>query len=143
MQNEFTELQERWLKNLEGGEYRQGVGFLLKDGEFCCLGVAVHTVDPQHIHMRFGGDLPDDVAQKMHFRGNFGELLTEHKNQTSLSVLNDYEEMTFAEIAAFIRANPWQVFTNFSEPTTTEIVQPATAEELGNIETEEGEVKPW
>lgn len=33
------ELAERWLANLESGEFEQGIGKLRADGKFCCLGV--------------------------------------------------------------------------------------------------------
>ena len=31
---------EKWVKALESGRYKQGNGSLLRDGQFCCLGVA-------------------------------------------------------------------------------------------------------
>lgn len=29
-----------WIRALRSGKYKQGVGFLCRDNEFCCLGVA-------------------------------------------------------------------------------------------------------
>ena len=34
-----SEIKELWLDALNSDNYRQGRGQLLKDGEFCCLGV--------------------------------------------------------------------------------------------------------
>jgi hypothetical protein len=33
------EIKERWIAALESGEYPQGRGLLVRDGNYCCLGV--------------------------------------------------------------------------------------------------------
>lgn len=46
--NQLTELQERWLSALESGGYGQIEGHLCQSGNYCCLGVATHVVNPDH-----------------------------------------------------------------------------------------------
>lgn len=139
--NEFTLEQEQWLEALERDEYPQVQGALRTSNGFCCLGVAcevVHFPNRQiENSIMFGyGDsmeetqlsihsLPDEVAQLLHIKYMDGRLKepdhpavkalnkSDYQSIESLAHFNDRACLTFPEIAAFIRAYPWQIFDNF------------------------------
>lgn len=116
----FTEEQKAWLTALESGKYAQGTGLMRsKSNKFCCLGVAYDLfgtgwVGPiHHYYETTTYDchvLHRSVYSKLHLQTDNG--LTAD-GETSLTSMND-NGMSFAEIAAFIRANPEQVFSNFT-----------------------------
>jgi hypothetical protein len=113
--NTFTAAQEKWLQALESGAYRQCQQMLrMTDSagcnRYCCLGVAVEVCGLQETSEC---DLGDSYEALM-LRSKSGDVLLPHKAERSTLIgLNDGLEWSFAQIAAFIRANPWQVFTNF------------------------------
>lgn len=141
--NTFTPAQEKWLTALESGEYRQTTENLCKDGGYCCLGVATHTVNPNHPALaangwdkldwtvehdlepgdveRYGSDemtAPPDVVDALHLVDSDGKFrfgATYHQADC-LVRLNDSLGMTFPDIVEFIRKRPWLVFTNFDPP---------------------------
>lgn len=41
------EVKAKWLAALRSGEYKQGRGFLQRDGKFCCLGVLCDLHDKE------------------------------------------------------------------------------------------------
>jgi len=108
----FTPLQEAWLKALESGEYKQGQGYLVADGGFCCLGLATHLVDENHPslaprkldpHVSVGEMSHDDINEKYNFVAGHLE---------NLAARNDSGE-SFEEIAKHIRDKPQGYFHNF------------------------------
>lgn len=34
-----SKIKEQWVAALRSGKYKQGTGYLNRDGKFCCLGV--------------------------------------------------------------------------------------------------------
>lgn len=122
---QFTEAQEQWLQALEGGEWEQGYGSLwqMTDGQkcWCCLGVATAQLFPNHKFLddfegeSFSKIAPPGVVKMLKLRGECGRILKPEIGACALTEMND-NGATFAEIAAFIRANPWQVFKNFEAP---------------------------
>jgi len=40
----IEENRKKWIAALRSGEYDQGRAYLCKDGKYCCLGVAAHTL---------------------------------------------------------------------------------------------------
>lgn len=107
---ELNEYQEKWLRALESGEYKQGYGWLYYHG-YCCIGVAVAVVagcpEPQGISLvSFPG-----VVKDLKLRSVSGAFHGEEiENCSTLADLNDVAKWTFPKIAAFIRANPERVF---------------------------------
>lgn len=142
--NKYTPEQEAWLTALESGEYKQVKQNLCVDGAYCCLGVATLTIDPDHealaengwdtagwaarevaledprwfYSLEEGPLAPPDVVATLRLSGSDGKFRFGHiaGDASSLANLNDDLGMTFPEIAAFIRAKPWWVFTNFDAP---------------------------
>lgn len=108
----FTPLQGAWLEALESGKYKQGEGYLVADGGFCCLGLATHLVNPEHESLTpnelepqvsVGEMTSDDINEKYNFVAGHLE---------NLAARNDSGE-SFEEIARHIRANPERYFHNF------------------------------
>lgn len=124
---QFTEIQERWLAALESGEYRQVKHLLVENGAYCCLGVGCVIAGAKHVEADdecgegfllsgrvHGEDLDRDIAMKLGLRGTTGQFLHEDFSVSpkaeGLTCLNDKCGMTFQQIAAYIRANPENVF---------------------------------
>ena len=92
---------EAWAKELESGNYAQGVGSLCTNGCYCCLGVLAD--------MR--GELTERNTFRRSRQSNYGLLASELSNlyyylpgyrQGYLASLND-KGRTFSEIAQYIR----------------------------------------
>lgn len=129
----YNEYQESWLRDLETTDEPQTRGYLhrLVEGEddrgniikpgWCCLGracVAVgfnlledvyeYAVFPLQIDYE-GEIAPKEVCQKLRLRDSTGALYFSWSGYDCLAAAND-DGVTFKEIAAYIRANPWKVF---------------------------------
>jgi hypothetical protein len=125
-QYQLSELQEKWLKALESGEYKQ-THHRLHDGEgYCCLGLACVVAgmtptkicaDEEDASYEFGGEwegAPASVVGDFRLRGSLGDAADESIVISdwvsgTLAEAND-AGATFAEIAAAIRANPENFF---------------------------------
>ncbi len=134
----LTELQEKWLQELESGKHAQTKSVLFDGKGYCCLGVACRFVFGIEPTMRHGdflfGDkfsiMPMQEWQKLGLndgsgrfssvqsKTKFHDIMTKlnsgiaeeiHK-KTSLAEYND-KGATFTQIAAAIRACPEAVFT--------------------------------
>ena len=127
--------QEKWLKALESGRYKQGQFKMCnaKTKEHCCLGVAARVMRRKFITHpnkpdRYLIDSFDytlgeyrpmglvsssgefdrelyDEELERYFPGNAGAVVV------NLTELNDDLHATFKQIAHFIRENPERVFT--------------------------------
>lgn len=64
-QNQFTDLQLKWLEALESGEYRQTKQNLCHDRAFCCLGVATSIHDPGHYAISGNGWRHEDYEDEL------------------------------------------------------------------------------
>lgn len=102
---EFGPLQTQWLEALESGKYEQGKNYLKRDSKFCCLGIVCDLAG--FAHGEWDVHLPDALTEQYGFFTNFGEV--DGGARDSLVCRNDTGS-SFAEIAAFIRANPKLVF---------------------------------
>lgn len=118
-------LQEQWLQELESGRHNQGKGYLYqKNGEttkYCCLGVAamfVLKLEPFGTAcmsiFSFDGSEENLLAyEHIGLHDSAGKLLERFTLRdievASLAEMND-KGMTFQDIAAYIRANPENVF---------------------------------
>jgi hypothetical protein len=140
--NVFTSSQLEWLAALESGEWKQGKARLCTttSGQdfFCCLGVRAQQMQIPFTTEPLSGSCgtfrkyengsdgtstlfaPRAVAHDLDLLSNEGALSgndsadPDYEGYT-LAALND-NGMSFAKIAAFIRANPWRVFRNFDKP---------------------------
>lgn len=132
----LTDKQEAWLQALESGEYQQTTEVLRDENGFCCLGIACDLSDTGHwvtFHNQSSYKVKETVhdnlpplqvwRDELHLydeNASFGRCLIEKPTDfeitpgisaKSLVRAND-QGATFKEIAAFIRANPEEVFTN-------------------------------
>ena len=121
--------QEKWVKALESGDYKQGKGCLAqysKDGKlrFCCLGVACEISklskweSSNELSMTYAGahgGLPGPVMEWLGIRDETGSLVNDEgeyihtKNADCLSSMND-SGWSFKKIAKFIRWNAELIF---------------------------------
>jgi len=123
----LTELQEKWLQALESGGYKQAIGDLCHDGNYCCLGVATEVFNPEHQALKDNGwdkwevegtvqTAPPDVVEALGLYSDTGRfdgfVGLDGANYDALVDLNDGAKWTFKQIAAFIRENPEKVFKN-------------------------------
>lgn len=97
--------KEKWLKALRSGEYKQGGGYLQRDGKFCCLGVLCEiaevpfTLAPLNIReYRDAGQyhLDERLLER------FGLSIDD---QEELVRMNDILGNSFAEIVDYIEEN--------------------------------------
>ncbi len=113
MAYQLNEDQERWLQALESGKFSQQTGVLRGYDGYCCLGVAVKVLTPRSRFLKPEAArnlLPcSRVMRRLLLRGNCGELVEYWGDASCLTTANDNGK-TFAEIAAYIRANPENVF---------------------------------
>jgi hypothetical protein len=133
----LTEIQEKWLKALESGEYKQCTEALFDGTGYCCLGVAdvvclgrtfTRSTDHSCFFDNNGNTrVLDSVGAEMlgieTTSGWITEVLQEEfyeairaagylgQYKSSLAAYND-DGATFAQIAAAIRKVPGAVFTN-------------------------------
>jgi hypothetical protein len=122
MTHQFTDLQEKWLTALESGEYQQCHSELHSNGKFCCLGVGCvilgYEIDGNGFKRpdgsRAAGWLDGVDSVQLGLRCGSGLLRIPFNGNDSLYQMND-DGMTFAEIAAYIRANPENVFVKQEE----------------------------
>lgn len=119
-------LQTIWVEALESGKYPQGTAQLKSyDGRYCCLGVAREVIPNCWSDSEFF--LDEYSVLKLHsYSGRLLEPLIKdgfkfrtlvEMNDGGGELLEDLENtppkvsFTFAEIAAYIRANPENVFS--------------------------------
>lgn len=129
----MNKYQEKWLKALESGDYKQQTGTLgtKRDG-YCCLGVAAVVISgfDDNVIIRFGNLSSsefNDTLHKLRLRdgdGGFSEIRKIHDADndreptvtiSSFVGLNDDALFDFAQIAEFARANPDLVFLDTNE----------------------------
>jgi len=113
--DKFYEARLTWIKALESGRYKQGTGYLRKDDRYCCLGVACEVsglnLPPSPIPLNttegsitctYGGNSavpPQEVLDVFNING---------REVNRLVGMNDHEERSFYEIAAYLR-NLWGI----------------------------------
>lgn len=106
---------------------------------WCCLGVAQQRINPDVYELRpckkiqtdhsRSGEMDTNSANELMLYGQVGEfdqcfgLVTLVNNDNviigsfkKLVDLNDIAELSFRQIAAFIKERPWVVFSNFPKP---------------------------
>lgn len=136
----FNEDQEAWLKELETTERKKGYGYLeARDNTFCCLGIACHLFGAireegagiaRLFKMTEDGPtcamyLPVPLAYRLRLRDASGLLANPVRISgaecNSLAGMNDATDyslqplLTFKDIAAYIRHDPWNVFISEEE----------------------------
>lgn len=115
----FTPEQEAWLRDLETTDEKQAESLLhdTNKGGYCCLGRACIVLDIEEDQFGcFDGkddELPDYAASRLRLRSQTGRLAAQFQSRgqyfIDLADMND-KGMSFKEIAAYIRANPENVF---------------------------------
>lgn len=125
----FSAEQEAWLRDLETTTEPQTRGALHRLGDwgdhtagYCCLGRGCVALGIEEELDRYSGrflgektTLPEAVVKTLRLRGDCGNLFIPvewmlGESASTLTELNDEARWPFAEIAAYIRANPWNVF---------------------------------
>lgn len=102
------DIKAKWIGALWSNKYEQGRG-MLRDGDcFCSLGVLCDVIAPggwehieveDHSYWRHGGEdlvLPSSIAA-------IAELTS--SEQERLANLNDFQKLSFSEIADYIEQN--------------------------------------
>lgn len=132
----FTELQTKWIEALESGEYKQGRSWLRNGGFYCCLGVLceVGGLVPYDkgnggffVSGEFGGAhsqmLPSSFAKAAGLHDCYGGFerpiptIGLGLTRSTLVALNDRSpQVPFAEIAQYLRFDPWNVFQPVTAP---------------------------
>ena len=111
-------LQRRWINALQSGVFPQGKGYLLRDGRYCCLGVACEMV-LQSLrvgsakHAQWGGcdkSPPDELIDALGMYRSAGERPTKadgspRRFPRCLWQMND-KGMSFEEIADLLSSDP-------------------------------------
>jgi hypothetical protein len=129
--HQLTELQEKWLKALESGEYRQTTGVLHDGIGYCCLGLLCKMAgatfelsepdeeerengEDRDVVWRCGGIYhlpPEKVWKDAGLHSQTGQIIGGDRvhGERFLTSAND-GGATFVEIATVIRANPQNFF---------------------------------
>jgi hypothetical protein len=105
-------LRRQWIAALRSGKFKQGTGFLKKDGGYCCLGVLCEVAGVpsrrvakgSHTYT-FEGQIYFPPLSVMHMVGLKTENGAVDEGQENLVLLNETGS-TFKEIATFIENNP-------------------------------------
>lgn len=103
-------LKREWIKMLRSGKYPQGKEYLFVDGSYCCLGLLckangmpdsklMHYPFPQDVG--FGADL-DNVAAGNYNDEEYQWSVLYKGRMTPLTTLNDYEKLSFDQIADLV-----------------------------------------
>jgi hypothetical protein len=128
----ITDNQKLWVAALRSGEYEQGKGSLNPTANsFCCLGVACEIsnlgkferpdTNPARSNYRVNTDdlyeyrktLPPEVVEWLGLKDDCGCFPTTMLGlSSSLTMLNDFEGLSFNEIADFIERNAEKLFTH-------------------------------
>ena len=122
----YTPDQEAWLQDLEKTRAKQTEGYLHNSEGWCCLGRACKVLDidtNRHVpttqvtewsnkFWEFDGEgqeLPPKAVKALRLRDNTGTFLRQYNGYRGLTYMND-NGWSFKRIAAYIRANPKNVF---------------------------------
>ncbi len=132
----LTELQEKWLAELESGKHEQAAGVLYNGRGYCCLGIAcrfVLEIEPKESDGKFFFNHLDDILsvldyQKLNFYATNGEIHPSKREEFYRILVNEgfvgcsyplqalahYNDRgaTFKQLAAAIRKLPEAVFNN-------------------------------
>lgn len=118
---DIVKFKERWVENLRSGKFKQGKGYLGKNGRYCCLGVALitkHELEGTKPSITNRGTL---YVYPRNTGGLYGSELEEHffsplgkikGSRCTLSFLND-SEMSFCNIADIIDKDPSSILRNY------------------------------
>lgn len=104
MTPEQVETLKAWVKALRSGEYRQAKGYLKSNEGYCCLGVLAEVKGVSwSVHENilrkpclFEGNGPHNIKSFVDWTGLAEDI------ENRLIDMNDHQNFSFAEIAAFI-----------------------------------------
>lgn len=135
----FGPMQTKWLKALESGEWRQArralAEYIYEDEtsdkptgtRYCCLGVMCELAklewsdDANNKGFSYNGHatngyMPAGFAETVGLNFQWGSfknpVIINGTPTSTLADLNDDLGLSFAEIAAYVRHDPWNVFTH-------------------------------
>ena len=110
----------KWVEALEGGEYKQGRGYLVVNGKYCCLGVACvlyakakRIKDAPYLLNKTVENLPAPIQKWLGLGSDVGVYITAEGRGTELTTDNDRTDTkhkSFKQIAKIIRAEPEGLF---------------------------------
>lgn len=104
------EIKTKWIAALKSGEYKQGTGYLKKDGKYCCLGVLCdlhaketgNSFTPSEEYLKQIRILPIEVKNWAGLINNYGRFESNDLPYDTLWQLNDMAGFSFPEIADII-----------------------------------------
>ncbi len=96
------ELKDKWINALRSGNYKQGLGRLKYNGEYCCLGVLCEIsgrveFDKTAGNVRYANYDCNSVPTEF-----LESLGLEYKYITRLWRMNDFDKLTFDQIADYL-----------------------------------------
>lgn len=101
------ELKAKWVQALLSGEYKQGRGYLNKEGRYCCLGVLAIVAghDPEKLTgMRSLGSIDPALMRSLNDHGD-SDGIKRAKLENMNDGLDGEATCSFAEIAEWIEEN--------------------------------------
>jgi hypothetical protein len=95
----LTETRMVWIRALESGEYSQTRRVLKDEKGYCCIGVA------REVHPNLNNYQSDyyEIAEAYGYVAGRALDFSRDTTESVLIKMNDYEENTFTEIAAYLR----------------------------------------
>lgn len=102
------EFKDRWIAALRSGEYTQGSGALLFQGNYCCLGVAAAICGVPDAELQTCNFLRyDPTNNSVLSKNHIGKVPMEIDDDMEhlLSSMNDSGDHSFMDIADYIQQN--------------------------------------
>ena len=108
----YSEVQLKWIEELESGKWEQVIGSMEYKNSYCCLGVARHKVlKTEEPHNSSILD-PEEFEKLQLINGSGNNSKFPNRKLTSL---NDEFEYNFKMIAEILKTEPENYFTNHEE----------------------------
>lgn len=103
-------LSSEWIMALRSNKYKQGIGQLIKDDKYCCLGVLCKIYGMNVVNISIENDregfLYEDKISISHLPGKFrDEIGMNNEEESKFTYLNDIDRKNFNEIADYIEIN--------------------------------------
>lgn len=111
---------KKWVAALRSGKYEQTNSQLMKDGKYCCLGVACEVAMEEGSigHYDGGrGSLPETVRIWLQLDTDSGRYISNLTPNTTWYLVNDNDSLgkSFSEIADIIESEPEGLFIQVAQ----------------------------